>query len=68
MSQTVLAIFQRPDYSCFFHRFAIARKKKNEIVKLKDDLRTWCTWNHDLQNLIVDYFNDIFTTRGSDSD
>ena len=39
----------------FFHRFATTRKKKNEIVKLKDNRGIWCTWNQVLQDLIIDY-------------
>ena len=51
----------------FFHSFASAKKRKNEVARLRDDNRTWCTWNHGHQDLIVDYFKDVFTSRGSDN-
>ena len=50
----------------FFHQFASPRRKKNTIVKLRNEDNHWFTWDNGLSNYIVAYFADLFTSRGCD--
>ena len=49
----------------FFHNSTSTRNKTNAISQLKDDNGQWCTWNHGLQQLIVNNFSTIFTSKSS---
>lgn len=51
----------------FFHSTATARKKKNQISQLKDVNCDWQTWDINLGQVMVDYFNIVFTTKACDS-
>lgn len=44
----------------YFHVYASARKKKNQIKKLKDDNGTWHDWQHDFGELIGNYYEHLF--------
>ena len=50
----------------FFHQFASSRKRKNSFDKLKDEHDQWYNWESGLQNIIKNYFIDIFSSRGCD--
>lgn len=43
----------------YFHVFASAHKKKNQISKLKDENGIWCDWEH-LGDLIGRYYENLF--------
>uniref|UniRef100_A0A803PEE1 Reverse transcriptase domain-containing protein n=1 Tax=Cannabis sativa TaxID=3483 RepID=A0A803PEE1_CANSA len=51
--------------SKYFHRAASNRRSHNRIVKLKNDNGDWVEWDHGLENVIVDYFSNLFATDGS---
>lgn len=44
----------------YFHVYASARKKKNQIMQLKDESGNWCDWKHGLAEVIGDYFEKLF--------
>ena len=48
----------------YFHQFASSKRKKNAIMKLKDDHDRWLSWDSGLQHLIVNCFKDLFSFRG----
>lgn len=48
----------------FFHHCASSRKRKNHITKLRDSSGQWCE-DTNLEDLITNYFSDIFTSRGA---
>ncbi|XP_031101874.1 uncharacterized protein LOC116005777 [Ipomoea triloba] len=48
----------------FYHHFASARKKKNTISKLKDDLGNWLE-GENFHPLILSYYENIFTASGT---
>ncbi|XP_031124381.1 uncharacterized protein LOC116027096 [Ipomoea triloba] len=48
----------------FFHQYALARKRKNRIEKLKDDSERWVEVS-DVVRLAMQYFQNIFTEKGS---
>ena len=64
--KTILVCIRRPEYKVF-PSFRLYQEKNNEISQLKDASGTWCRWDNGLQQLIVNHFKDIFTSRGSES-
>jgi hypothetical protein len=44
----------------YFHNYAKARRKRNLIVKLKNDNGDWKEGNTLLKPLIMDYFSNLF--------
>lgn len=49
----------------YFHASASARRRKNQIHKLKSDDGEWVEWDNGLQELITDYYKNLFTTTNS---
>lgn len=50
----------------FFHHFANYRRRLNRILKLKDDTGA-IREEEDKKRIIAMYFQDIFTSRGSNN-
>ena len=50
-----------------FHTAASARKKKNCISLLKDANGDWKDWSNGLGKFMVDYFNSVFSSTGSEA-
>lgn len=48
--------------SKYFHAVASERKRQNTIQRLKNDRGDWVTWDAGLQEVMVNYFRDMFTT------
>ncbi|KAL8146232.1 hypothetical protein AgCh_004104 [Apium graveolens] len=46
----------------FFHKFASGRKKTNQICRLKDKHGEWKSNEVDIQEIIIDYFSELFTS------
>lgn len=46
----------------FFHKYASVRKEHNKITKLKDDQGVWRETDQEIQEVIVNYFENIFQT------
>uniref|UniRef100_A0A803NLH2 Reverse transcriptase n=1 Tax=Cannabis sativa TaxID=3483 RepID=A0A803NLH2_CANSA len=53
--------------SKFFHASASARRRSNLITKLQDSNGIWTSWEDGLDRIMVEYFNDLFTTSGTAS-
>jgi hypothetical protein len=49
--------------SAFFHNYARARKKKNLIVKLKDENGEWREGDAMIKPIIHDYFSQLFSSE-----
>lgn len=47
----------------FFHHYASSRRKKNQLLRLRDDNGEWVEGPR-LHEIILKYFNDIFTSNG----
>ncbi|XP_030497624.2 uncharacterized protein LOC115713283 [Cannabis sativa] len=54
--------------SKFFHAMASSRKRANNIHQLQRADGSWATWDNGLQDIIVQYFQDIFTARNPNFD
>jgi hypothetical protein len=52
----------------FFHNYAMARRKKNSIIKLKDGNNNWVEGTNDLKPLVLNYFTNLFTSEVHDTD
>lgn len=52
--------------SKFFHVKASVRKKRNRIIKLKHAEGNWCCQGQGLEELILHYYTDLFTSQGVD--
>ncbi|XP_030501175.2 uncharacterized protein LOC115716504 [Cannabis sativa] len=51
--------------SKYFHVSASTRKKKNQILKLRNDSDEWVDWDHGLSDLIGEYYASLFTASNS---
>ncbi|KAM6547399.1 hypothetical protein CsatB_019075 [Cannabis sativa] len=51
--------------SKFFHAKATARKNHNTISRLQDDSGSWVTWDDKLPDVILGYFQNLFTSSAS---
>lgn len=51
--------------SRYFHALASTRKKQNKISKLRDDQGQWCTHPDKVNDLIREYFTQLFSSGGS---
>ncbi|KAL8125037.1 hypothetical protein AgCh_012638 [Apium graveolens] len=49
----------------FFHKFASGRKKNNQIVRLKNKDGEWVDCMHGIQEIITEYFTDLFKSSGT---
>lgn len=49
----------------FFHKFASTRRTHNKVRRLKDANGVWCESEEDIQNAIIQYFDDIFLTSNT---
>lgn len=49
----------------FFHAMATERKRSNTISQLKDYQGNWISWEQGLDNMVVEYLTDLFTSVGS---
>ncbi|XP_074327612.1 uncharacterized protein LOC141665526 [Apium graveolens] len=47
--------------SRYFHAAATTRKKNNQITKLQDLEGTWKEWDNGLENLIINYYRELFS-------
>ncbi|KAH9666707.1 reverse transcriptase domain-containing protein [Citrus sinensis] len=47
--------------SKYFHAMASSRKRKNTLIKLRNQEGQWCTNLADVNNLICEYFTTLFT-------
>lgn len=52
----------------FFQHFALARRKRNLIKKLKEDSGSWVEGNEGFKHLTRDYFSSLFTSGSGDID
>lgn len=50
----------------FFHVMASTRRRQNTIIRLKDSRGDWISWGNGLEEVIIDYFTDIFKSSSSD--
>ncbi|XP_052290178.1 uncharacterized protein LOC127899993 [Citrus sinensis] len=50
--------------SRYFHAMASAQKKQNAIGKLRNSQGQWCTNPEDINEIITNYFTQIFSTEG----
>ena len=49
----------------FFHNFASGRRKNNQVRRLKDKNGDWKEEEQEIQEIITDYFAELFTSSGS---
>ncbi|XP_060972489.1 uncharacterized protein LOC115717814 [Cannabis sativa] len=54
--------------SKFFHAMSSSRKRTNNIHQLQQADKLWATWDSGLQDIIVQYFQDIFTAGNPNFD
>lgn len=52
----------------YFHHYASLRRKRNSILKLRDDTNQWKCWDSGLEQVKLNYFQDLFKLRGSKQD
>ncbi|KAJ8754033.1 hypothetical protein K2173_001931 [Erythroxylum novogranatense] len=53
--------------SKFFHLMASHRHRKNFITKLKNSSGEWIDWDFGLPNMILEYFQQLFTSSRGDT-
>lgn len=53
--------------SKYFHASASKKRITNKIVKLKNSNGVWKEWNDGLEELIVDYYTELFSASQVDS-
>uniref|UniRef100_A0A803Q8F5 Uncharacterized protein n=1 Tax=Cannabis sativa TaxID=3483 RepID=A0A803Q8F5_CANSA len=51
--------------SKFFHSKASTRRRNNQIFCLKDDEGNLCHWDSGLDNVIVDFYSNLFTAEST---
>ncbi|KAJ8624647.1 hypothetical protein MRB53_033177 [Persea americana] len=54
--------------SRYFHMTASARKRKNTFVKLHSNQGHWCSTPDEIDSMIVEYFRNLFTSGGYQSE
>ena len=54
--------------SRYFHMTASARKQKNTFVKLRSNQGQWCSTPDEIDSMIVEYFRNLFTSGGCQSE
>lgn len=47
--------------SKYFHRAATKRKNNNQITSLKNSSGVWVDWEGGLEDVVVEYFNNLFS-------
>ncbi|PON88849.1 hypothetical protein TorRG33x02_153640 [Trema orientale] len=47
----------------FFHSKASSCKQRNKIHRLIDNEGRWCDEDHEIEGVVVDYFQSIFTSE-----
>ncbi|XP_060957652.1 uncharacterized protein LOC133029176 [Cannabis sativa] len=52
----------------YFHASASARKRNNQIRQLQNNAGEWTDWTTGLDQVIVQYFNDLYTAGYSSND
>lgn len=52
----------------FFHNYATTRKVNNYIQGLKDQNGEWQERESKIQDIIVEYFEELFTTSSNDEE
>ncbi|KAL3820475.1 hypothetical protein ACJIZ3_006380 [Penstemon smallii] len=52
----------------YFHSRATGRKKKNRILGVRREDGSWCNRQVEIENVVVDYFSNIFTSNHPSSD
>lgn len=52
--------------SHFFHSSASARRRSNQIYRLKAEDGEWRDWDNGLQNVITEYYSTLFTDSNAD--
>lgn len=52
--------------SKFFHAYASARRKKNQISQLKYEIGQWRTWSNGLGDLIESFYRQLFQSNNMD--
>ncbi|KAL0457799.1 UNVERIFIED_CONTAM: hypothetical protein Slati_0407100 [Sesamum latifolium] len=52
----------------FFHARASARKRKNSITRLRDNIGEWCSSREGIQHIISDYFLNLFRSSNPSED
>lgn len=50
--------------SQFFHKFAYTRKEHNSIKKIKDANGVWRESEDEIQDVVIDYFSQLFQSGG----
>ena len=50
----------------FFHTRASQRRCRNYITKLYDSTGRWCTRQSEVNEIIVNFYKDLFTTASPD--
>ncbi|XP_074369753.1 uncharacterized protein LOC141711250 [Apium graveolens] len=48
----------------FFHKFALGRRKRNQVTKLKDSNGEWKEDKDGVRKVIIDYFSELFQSSG----
>ncbi|XP_062088874.1 uncharacterized protein LOC133795438 [Humulus lupulus] len=51
--------------SRFFHAATRSRKRNNQIEKLRNSAGDFVDWDHGLQDVMVDYFQDLFRSSAT---
>lgn len=46
----------------YFHATATTRKKSNQMLKLQNSEGLWQEWGNGLEELITNYYSELFTT------
>lgn len=49
----------------FFHKFASTKKEHNKLTKLKNANGVWKETDDEIQEIIIDYFNNMFCSTGA---
>lgn len=47
----------------FFHLSTIIRKRRNRICKLKDEIGNWCEDDHQLREMIVLFYKELYISE-----
>jgi len=51
----------------YFHACATQRKKRSQILKIKDSAGHWCYHQEDIEKAFVDYYSELFSA-GTEKD
>lgn len=46
----------------YFHQKADNRRRRNEIKGLFNEAGVWCTYDAEVQNIVLNYYGQLFTS------